>query len=293
MKIIGHKKNIQLLEQILENQKIPHAFLFYGPDEVGKRTVAIEFSKGILCQNHKFGGCNSCNSCNEWHQIGQARDFFLVIPDENGIIPISIARNIITFLLQTPGIAKNKVVVIDQADRLTEEAKNSLLKTLEEPPLNSVIILISSKPGKLPETIRSRVLPLRFSLVSEEEMAEIPSQIRQFAFGKPGRALKLMQDQEFRKKMEIILSKAQRAISGNDAEKIFFAQKISQEPELLDFCIFYWLDLFHQMLRKEKNKAKLYQIGQNARLILTTSFLLEDTKVQPRLLLENMFLSLK
>jgi DNA polymerase-3 subunit delta' len=290
--VIGHERIISMLATMLESGKaLPHAFLFHGPDGVGKRTVANEFGRGILCENRQFGGCGVCGPCEEWERFGHARDFLAVSPNEAGVIPIETARSIGTFLSRTPGVASGKVVVIDEADRLTEEAQNSLLKTLEEPPADSVLILVSAKPGRLYQTIRSRMFAVRFSLVPDDAMAGIPADIRACASGRPGNAKRLMQDAEFTTRLVKTLKRAEAVVSGDAAEKLLFAQELAEDPKMLDACMGYWLDTFHRMLQEAAHEPRRIAIGRNARTALTASFLLEDTELQPRLLVENMLLA--
>jgi len=163
--IIGHERNIAFLKKVLSGGAAMHGFLFFGPDEIGKRTVALEFIKGLLCSDRKWGGCGQCLTCEEFAKLGNQRDFLAVLPDESGSGGIAEARRIIEFLGSSAQLADRKAVLIDEADRLTIEAQNALLKTLESPPGNSVLVLVTAKPGRLAETVRSRLTAVRFQPV--------------------------------------------------------------------------------------------------------------------------------
>jgi DNA polymerase-3 subunit delta' len=288
--ILGHEKIISILEGLLKKNHIPHSFLFYGPDGVGKKTVAVEFARGILCKDRKFGGCKNCNVCKEWNILNFLRDFLIVSPNENGSITIEDARKIGNFLSLTPAISDFKVVLIDEADRLTEEAQNSLLKTLEEPLERRIIIIVTSKPGKLYPTILSRLIHIRFSLVPEKYFKEIPQDLKYFISGRPALALRYINDSEFSKKINVILKYAKEIIREDTASKILFAQNISNDPEALNICINYWINFFHKVLYEAPEiKLKIFA-AKNLKSILNSYFLLEDTNVQKRLVIENMLI---
>ncbi|MFN7088343.1 MAG: AAA family ATPase, partial [Candidatus Paceibacteria bacterium] len=155
--VVGHERILGFLNKILE-RKIPiHGFLFAGPEGVGKKFVATLFAKGILCENSIFGGCRKCASCKEFLSLnGSHRDFLLVESKPDEPYGIETSRVVISFLSSQPQLSQRQVVILDNADELSDEAKNALLKILEEPPKDAVIILVTSKPAKLPETIRSR-----------------------------------------------------------------------------------------------------------------------------------------
>lgn len=278
---------------LTSGKALPHAFLFYGPDGVGKRTVATAFGRGILCANGQFGGCGMCEPCKEAGLLGQPRDLLMIAPNETGIIPIDAAHDITAFLSRTPGVASRKVVMVDEADRMTEEAKNSLLKTMEEPPADSTLILVSAKPGRIGETLRSRLIPVRFSLVSDEAMSGMPSDIRALAAGKPGKAVRLMEDPDLRKHLAGILKRAKALPAADAAEKIAFAQELAEESAMLDTCLSYWLDMFHRALHETDDAERRGTIGRNARAALAASLLLEDTETSQRLLVENMLLAFR
>lgn len=178
--IVGHKKQVGYLNKILENKEAkPHAFLFVGPDKVGKKMIALEFIKSIQCEKSvKIGElCGKCLGC---QQIGRvSADFLKVEPerDESGNfkeIGIKEIRSLKTFLSECPSTNKFKIAVIDDAHLMTHEAQNALLKSLEEPKGDKILFLISSSPENLLETILSRVYTVKFNLVAESEILKIP-----------------------------------------------------------------------------------------------------------------------
>lgn len=165
--ITGHQQQIKLLENAINNSRVAHAYLFEGPDGVGKRLVALSFAQGLLCATGN--SCNSCSACRKV-QSNSHPDLFLLKTDASSI-KIEQIRTLQQQLVLRPFEANHKICLIDDAERLTPEAANALLKTLEEPQSGTLIILISSQADKLLPTIRSRCQRLTFSRLSQQELA--------------------------------------------------------------------------------------------------------------------------
>lgn len=172
---------------------MPHAFLFLGADKIGKKKVVMEFIKSIQCEKSEKVGdlCGDCPACSQ--QDRASADFFMIEPDKDseggaaGLrqgydgpmkeIGIGKIRILKEFIGGHAVINKFKIAVIDMADLMTHEAQNALLKILEEPKGDKIIFLISSNVGNLLETILSRVYPIKFNLISKEEISEILNNI--------------------------------------------------------------------------------------------------------------------
>lgn len=153
------------LMQAVNGQRLPHALLLTGPVGTGKREFAASLSQLLLCKSPDFNAmrsCDSCDSCKKSHR-GFHPDYLRISQQEGKReILVDDVRNLLKFINLSTHVAKGyKVVVIDPADKMTRSAANALLKTLEEPPANRVIILISGSHGNIPATIRSRCQLLR------------------------------------------------------------------------------------------------------------------------------------
>ncbi len=165
--IIGNNKIKKELEEIVRSENISHSYMFCGIDGIGKHIFAREFAKMILCVSENKG-CNTCNSCIMFCS-GNNPDFLELEPDGNSI-KISQIREIQEYIYQKPIVSNKKVLIINNCEKMTEEAQNSLLKTLEEPPEYMVIILVTSNENKLLNTIKSRCIKLSFQGLSTEEL---------------------------------------------------------------------------------------------------------------------------
>lgn len=164
--IIGHKRQIEQLQRMLTEGKVPHAFLFSGHHGVGKHHVATIVAAALTCPMKT--ACGSCVSCAKIKKR-QHPDTFFVAPDGDWL-KIEQIRTLTAQLQFHPLEGMAKVAIIDDADRMTESAANALLKTLEEPPPLTYFILVSSHPRLLPATIRSRCQNIAFSPLAEKEI---------------------------------------------------------------------------------------------------------------------------
>lgn len=145
-------------QQRLERKRVPHAIIIQGPDGVGKAMLARCIAKSALCLAETGQPCDSCNACH-WFDASTHPDWRLLAPDDEAKskqIKVDQVRELIAWMSLSSQGSAHRVALIEPADGLNEAAANSLLKTLEEPPENSLLILVTSKPHRLPVTIRSR-----------------------------------------------------------------------------------------------------------------------------------------
>ncbi|MBW2504698.1 MAG: DNA polymerase III subunit delta' [Deltaproteobacteria bacterium] len=156
--ILGHDRQKEILLQALARNRLAHAYLFSGPDGIGKRLVALALTRAIVC--HEQRGCGDCAAC---RKIDHHNHPDLHLLEASGsAIKIEDVRSIQRELNFRPLEASRKICLIDQADLMTASASNALLKTLEEPRGNALIILLTAHPNRLLETIRSRCQRLPF-----------------------------------------------------------------------------------------------------------------------------------
>ena len=165
--ILGNEKIKELLQDTIKNNKNSHSYLFLGQTGIGKKMIAKEFAKGVLCLNNdKY--CNNCKSCLEFDGNNNP-DFSIIEPDGN-TIKIEQIRELQKRVQEKPIISTKKVYVINNADFMTKEAQNALLKTLEEPPEFVTIILIGENDNAFLNTIKSRCMILHFNSISNSDM---------------------------------------------------------------------------------------------------------------------------
>ena len=166
-KIIGNDIIKEQLKKSINNNQISHSYLFVGIEGIGKKMLATELAKAILCLNdNKY--CNNCKSCVEFDGNNNP-DFLYIEPDGNSL-KIEQIREMQRKIVEQPIISTKKVYIIDDADTMTREAQNCLLKTLEEPPEFANIILIGSNESSFLSTIKSRCTIIKFNPISDEQV---------------------------------------------------------------------------------------------------------------------------
>jgi DNA polymerase-3 subunit delta' len=175
LRVIGHDEQRRRLAQAWKAGKLAHAYLFVGPNGVGKRTFARQFAQVLLCRNPNVDAlepCGECESCKPF-EAGNHPDFFEIsMESDRNEFRINVIRDFLPQLGLKPALSGERVAVIDDADLFSEEAANALLKTLEEPPPRSRLLLIASRMEGMLPTIRSRCQRIAFTSLSIDEAAE-------------------------------------------------------------------------------------------------------------------------
>ena len=198
------KAQWQLLDDLAERERLPHALLLAGPEYVGKQLFATALAARLMCDSPLAGfACGSCKQCLLF-KVGNHPDFLRVEPEEPGkAIRIDPVRELGQFLGKTAMQSGRKVVVINPAEAMNQNAANALLKNLEEPARDTYIILVSHELSRLPATVRSRCRKVTFSQPSHDETShwiarvtgksEGLAELMEYAAGRPLLALKLLE----------------------------------------------------------------------------------------------------
>lgn len=210
-KIIGNDPIKQILMKSIQKETFSHSYLFIGTQGIGKKMLAIEFAKNILCTEKEQD--HTCKSCIEFESNNHP-DFMCMQPDGNRI-KIEQIRFLQKKIQEKPIVSNKKVYIINDADTMTIEAQNCLLKTLEEPPEFATIILIGNNENSFLATIRSRCMILRFQPITDEEikqymkinhgMSNITSNYLSIFQGSIGKAIQLKDKQSEYNQIEKII----------------------------------------------------------------------------------------
>ncbi len=206
---------LTFFQNAIKNNRLAHAYIFVGQEGIGKTLFSKELAKSIFCQNSSFDACDDCNDCKRVNNDNYP-DLFLTIPEENSrVIKIEQLKYLQEILYIKPIESEYKIVIIQSADRMNEEASNCLLKTLEEPPLYAIIILIVTSLDLVEETVRSRCQIVRFSPLSKDFVknnlinrfqlnANLAEQLALISNGSLERAISLADTQVVQKKNWLI-----------------------------------------------------------------------------------------
>ncbi|KAF0241187.1 MAG: DNA polymerase III delta' subunit, partial [bacterium] len=165
-KLAGNTKIKQWLQQAIKLERLAGSLIFTGQSGVGKQTFALEFAKSLNCLHidSEFNSCDKCSNCQRI-TTGQFADTRTITPDGQ-FIKVEQVRSVIDEVYYRPFEGNYRVYIFESAERMREQAANALLKTLEEPPSTSIIILITSSLDSLLPTIRSRTIKLYFTPLS-------------------------------------------------------------------------------------------------------------------------------
>jgi DNA polymerase-3 subunit delta' len=234
--ILGQDNNIALLSRSLAAGKIASAYLYEGIEGCGKKKTALAFIEAIFCGGNE--GCGHCPSCRKIAGY-QHPDLHLVEPD-GAYIKIDQIRELQRALAFRPFEAPKKACIIEAADRLNPAAGNALLKTLEEPPGNAILILITANPDGVLPTILSRCQRLRFAPLAEatvesllREMGSVPEVARvvaSLAGGSMGKAIEIGEETALHERKNFLARVC--SLSMDDISPLFaFAEEMATDKE--------------------------------------------------------------
>jgi DNA polymerase-3 subunit delta' len=203
-RVRGHDALIGGFRRVVSRGRMAHAYLFIGPPGVGKRLFAAELARALLCESPRgpLDACDACPACVQIDADSHPDFHFAAKPPDAQEFPIDLMREVCASFALKPARGRGKVIVIDDADDLNDESANCFLKTLEEPPPRSVLILIGSNPERQLATIVSRCQVVRFaplpadlmrSLLAENGVADetVRDRLVRLGAGSPGMALAL------------------------------------------------------------------------------------------------------
>jgi DNA polymerase-3 subunit delta' len=176
-RVKGHEVHVEEFARAVRRGRLAHAYLFTGPAGVGKRLFANELAKALLCEapaaDGSLGACDRCAACVQV-EAGTHPDFaYARRPDDSHEFPIELMREVCKSFALKSARGRGRVVILDDVDDLNEESANCFLKTLEEPPPRSVLILIGSSPDRQLATIVSRCQVVRFAPLSAGHVCDI------------------------------------------------------------------------------------------------------------------------
>jgi DNA polymerase-3 subunit delta' len=241
--IIGQERTISFLKGVMARGKIPHAYLFAGISGVGKTTTALAFTQAINCKEQvNEEACGHCQTCRQVRS-GNFPDLVFIEPDGQNI-KIEQIRGLNRALSFKPVSGRYRVSIIRQAEAMTDEAANSLLKTLEEPPPNNLIILNVTEPLAMFPTIVSRCQRVLFRPIPPRAIADclMDSQsvdkdrahvLAKISEGSLGKAIR-MSEGEFIKNREYLISRLIQVQGLSSEEALEMALEYKQKRKALD-----------------------------------------------------------
>jgi DNA polymerase-3 subunit delta' len=300
--IIGHQKQKEVLSKIVGGENIPHALLFSGPDKIGKKKTALEFVKSIFCKK-LCGECYSCRTIDS----GTFPDLITLSAVE-GNIEIEQIRDLQNRLSLKSYNNSLKVGIINDAHLMRKDAQNSLLKTLEEPKGDTLLILITAYPEMLLPTIRSRLQQIKFSIVSRKEIeghlvslgadTEKSKEIAMISSGQIGKAIEFYNDSDKLETFNTAVKDITTLCRSDMGKRFEFAKNFKENQN----DIVGVLDIWERFMRRElllnifNGKGTLNYTLKRLKEVIDelekTKYLIENMNVNKKLALENLLINL-
>lgn len=214
-KIIGQVDVIKHMQNAIQAKKISHAYIIHGEEGMGKKSLALAFAKTLQCIEKNNHPCNRCKSCMQ-ADSGNQPDILWTTHEKASIGVDDIRTQVNADIQIKPYQSPYKIYIIDDGDKMTENAQNALLKTIEEPPEYAIIFLLACSTQNLLPTILSRSVvlnlkPIDLQIIKEYLMSEfqIPDYMAEiaagFSGGNVGKAIKYANSEDFERKKEDIL----------------------------------------------------------------------------------------
>lgn len=274
--ILGNKKTIERLKRAAESGEVSHSYIFEGPEGMGKKTLAMEFARIILCSSEKRP-CGACSSCRKL-ESGNHPDLFLESAHTVGDI-----ERIQSEMRKKPNESEKKIFIINSGEKLSIDAQNKFLKTIEEPMPNVVTIILVDNANKLLKTTVSRCQNIKLERVSPEDMrsyleaefgkVEKLETVIAFSDGNIGRARGLLKDESFKerreKTLDIISDTMEKDITKVFSNTKYFEGEKEHINEIMDMITSYFRDILvlkktgieDNIINRDKIRTIKTQIG--------------------------------
>jgi DNA polymerase-3 subunit delta' len=258
--LLGHEWAVDMLKQHIVRESVRHAYLFAGPPGLGRRTLALRFAQALNCPQPKAPGepCGICRDCKQIENMQHPDLSIVQAESEGGTLKVDQVREVRRALALKPYQSKYRVALFLRFQEASEGAANALLKTLEEAPAHAILVLTADNPEQLLPTITSRCEILRLRplpvevieahLKSHGADAESARLIAHVSGGRPGYALRLLEDEsalEFRAERLADLAGLR---ASTRVQKFNYAEKLAKDKESMRQTLLVWLSYWRDVL---------------------------------------------
>ena len=281
--IIGHNQIVDHLKNAIRMEKVSHAYIFNGESNAGKMMLAEAFAMALQCEAQGDEPCMECRSCRQAKEHNQP-DIIYVTHDKPNVVSVDdIRQQLNNDIIIKPYNSKYKIYIVDEAEKMNEQAQNALLKTIEEPPAYGVILLLTTNADRFLPTILSRCITLNLKSVSEDEIKahlmkkyQIPDYqadvCAAFAQGNVGKAIQLAASDEFNELKTAALSVVKKLEDMDLYELNQLIKQINEfKPkiqEYLDLLTIWFRDVLYMKATGDVNnlifKDEVYDIKKQA-----------------------------
>ena len=283
-KVVGHQEIITHLQNAISMNKVSHAYLFGGESGSGKKMMASLFAMTLQCEKHGVEPCMECPSCKKAQSQNHPDIIYVKHEKPNTISIDEIREQLINDVMIKPYSSPYKIYIIDEAQKLTLQAQNALLKTIEEPPAYAVFLLLTENAEMLLPTINSRCVMLKLRNIKDTlirkylmENLEIPDykadMCSAFAQGNVGRAIMLANSEHFNEIREEAVQLLKHIHDMELSEIVAAVKNISvyklEITDYLDIIMIWYRDVLLYKATKEIDKVvfkdQLQSIKEQAR----------------------------
>jgi DNA polymerase-3 subunit delta' len=266
--IIGHERIKEHLQKAIESDHVSHAYILTGETGMGRKSLANAFAMTLLCEKGKSEPCMECHACKQV-MTNNHPDLILVTHEKSGSIGVDdIREQINDTIMIRPYSSYYKIYIVDEAEKMTVQAQNALLKTIEEPPSYAIIMLLTTNQEAFLPTILSRCVQLKLkpqtdavvksylmgSLGIKESRADIYAA---FARGNLGRAIHLASSEEFQLLYSELLHMLKHLKEMDIMELLFYIKKMKDENldiyDCLDFMQLWYRDILMYKVTQDIN----------------------------------------
>ena len=281
--IVGHEQIIEHLKTAIEMGKVSHAYILSGPDLSGKMMIAEAFARALLCEKQDPDGCGECRSCRQSDDRNNPDIIYVKHDKPNTISVDDIRTQLNNDIVIKPYSNQYKIYIVDEAEKMNQQAQNALLKTIEEPPAYAVIMLLTTNADSFLQTIRSRCITLNLKLVkndviksylmTEKKIPDYQADVcAAFAQGVVGKAIKLASSDDFNELKESALSLIKRLDDIDLYEMGEAIKQISdyklQVQDYFDLITVWYRDVLYMKATNDVNglifKDEVYDIKKQA-----------------------------
>lgn len=281
--IVGHEQIIEHLQNAIEADKVSHAYILNGPDKAGKMMLAKAFAQTLQCEKGGIEPCMECHSCKQAMSGNQPDIIYVRHEKPNTISVDDIRTQINNDIVVKPYSSKRKIYIVDEAEKMNQQAQNALLKTIEEPPAYAVLLLLTTNADTFLPTILSRCVRLNLKAVRDEQIKDFLMKKHQlpdyqadvcvaFAQGNVGKAIQLASSDSFNELKSAALQLLKRLDEIELYEMTEAVKQISEYKleinDYFDLMMIWYRDILYFKATNDVNrlvfKDEVYDIKKQA-----------------------------
>ena len=281
--IVGNEQIIEHLQNAISMGKVSHAYIINGPQLSGKMMIAEAFARALQCENKGTDGCGECKSCHQADDHNHPDIIYVSHEKPNNISVDDIRTQLNNDIVIKPYSSKYKIYIVDEAEKMNQQAQNALLKTIEEPPAYAVLMLLTTNADSFLQTILSRCVVLSLKavwdttikqyLMSHYQIPDYQADIcTAFAQGNVGKAIQLASSEDFNELKKEVLQLLKR-IDDIDISELSAAVKRISDYKLsindyFDLMMVWYRDVLYNKATNDVNKLifkdEVYEIKKQA-----------------------------